>query len=310
MIENININPEPIAKKRGINKRKLKENVKGWGVVGPIVLYYFIFGLYPLWLLIKYSFHAEDMYFNLEFVGFKNYIEIFTNSEYYVLMLNTLLIAIFTIGFSLVLGMGLALLMTGPIKGKGVYRTIYYLPVIISMAIVSQIVNVWLGYNNGALNNIIDSLGGTKVMWKDSTFWMYFWIILICLWKGLGATLILLVAGLTGIPAEIHEAAEVDGATSWVKFFKITLPQLKHMLVFVMITSIIGAFNVFEPVQLISGGGPNESTEVILFKIYNEAFQGGNIGVANALSMVVLVILMALTALNMRIDKEKEEKAK
>jgi len=291
-------------------KKKIQENIKGWGVIGPIIIYYLIFGLYPLWILIKYSFYSEDMFFNLEYVGIKNYVEVFTNPEYYILLLNTLLIAVFTIGLSLVLGMLVALLMTGPIRGKGFYRTVYYLPVIISMAIVSQIVNVWLSYNNGAFNNIVEMFGGERVMWKDSTFWMYFWIIVICLWKGLGATVILFVAGLAGISPEIHEAAEVDGATGFVKFFKITLPQLRHMFVFVMITSIIGAFNIFEPVQLISGGGPNETTEVVLFKIYNEAFQGGDIGVANAISMVLLILLMILTAINMKFGEEKEDKAK
>ena len=298
----------PVKKNRAWGKRKIQENIKGWGIVGPIIIYFAIFGLYPLLILTEWSFYSEDMYFDLTFVGLKNYIEVFVNPEYYILLLNTLLIAVFTIGLSLVLGMVIALLMTGAIKGKGAYRTIYYLPVIISMAVVSQIVNVWLEYNNGAFNNIVEAFGGDRIMWKDSTFWMYFWIILICIWKGLGATVILFVAGLSAISPEIHEAAEVDGATGFVKFWKITLPQLRHMLVFVMITSIIGAFNIFEPVQLISSGGPNETTEVILFKIYNEAFQGGDIGMANAMSMIVLILLMILTAINMKFGEEKGEK--
>ena len=147
-----------------------------------------------------------------------------------------------------------------------------------------------------------------SVAWKLSTFWMYFWIIFICVWKGLGATVILLVAGLNAIPPELYEAAELDGAGPVSKFFKITLPQLRPMLVFVMITSIIGAFNIFEPVQLISQGGPDGSTKVILYQIYNEAFQNGNNGMGSAIAVVVLLLLMGLTALNMRFGEEKEEK--
>lgn len=296
------------AEKKKIRSRNFIENIKGWGVVGPIILYYGIFGLVPLFLVFYYSMFSQKggLFAKEVFVGFGNYVEILTNSEYYTQILNTVLIAVFTIGLSLVLGMLLALLMTGPIRGKSAYRTIYYIPVIVSMAVVSQIVNVWLNYNNGTFNNIVEFFGADRIMWKDSTFWMFFWIIIICVWKGLGATIILFVAGLTGIPPEIHEAAEVDGATGFVKFFKITLPQIRHMFVFVMITSIIGAFNVFEPIQLISGGGPNGTTEVILFQIYNEAFMNGNVGMGSALSVVVLIILMILTMINMKLGDEKE----
>ena len=98
----------------------------------------------------------------------------------------------------------------------------------------------------------------------------------------------------------------MDGANKFIKFFKITLPQLKPMFVFVLITSIIGAFNIFEPVQLISGGGPDGSTKVVLFQIYNEAFQNGNNGMASAISVILLIIMFALTALNMKWGESKD----
>ncbi len=250
----------------------------------------------------------DDLFLGTQFVGFKNFVTIFTDKNYYVLFLATILIAVFTIGLSLVFGMLIALAVTQPLRGRGVYRTVYYIPVVISMAVVAQIANVWLSYNDGTFNNILNTLGMGSVAWKQSTFWMYFWIIFICVWKGLGATVILLVAGLNAIPPELYEAAELDGAGAVTKFFKITLPQLRPMLVFVMITSIIGAFNIFEPVQLISQGGPDGTTKVILFQIYNEAFQNGNYGMGSAIAVVVLVMLMILTALNMKFGEEKEEK--
>ncbi len=297
-----------LAKKpaKKINRRKLVENIRGWGIIGPIILYYAIFGLIPLGIVLYKSMFAKDgLFAPEEFVGFGNYVKFFTDPEYYMLLIYTCLIAVFTIGLSLVLGMIIALLATGPIKGKGFYRTVYYIPVVVSMAVVAQIVRVWLAYD-GSINNLLVSLKLDKVIWKDSTFWMYFWIIVICVWKGLGATVILFIAGLNAIPAEIYEAADVDGATPVVKFFKITLPQLRHMLVFVMITSIIGAFNVFEPVQLISGGGPEGTTKVVLFQIYNESFQNGNWGMGSAISVVILIILMILTVLNMKFGEEKD----
>ncbi len=289
-------------------KRNLRENLRGWGIIGPIILYYFIFGIIPIIILFRYSFMQDDLFLGTQFVGFKNFVTIFTDNNYYVLFLATILIAVFTIGLSLVFGMLIALAVTQPLRGRGVYRTVYYIPVVISMAVVAQIANVWLSYNDGTFNNILNTLGMGSVAWKQSTFWMYFWIIFICVWKGLGATVILLVAGLNAIPPELYEAAELDGAGAVTKFFKITLPQLRPMLVFVMITSIIGAFNIFEPVQLISQGGPDGTTKVILFQIYNEAFQNGNYGMGSAIAVVVLVMLMILTALNMKFGEEKEEK--
>ena len=283
----------------------LRENLRGWGIVGPIILYLVIFTFIPLVILFRYSFTQDDLFKGTVFVGFENYKQIFTDPNYYMLFLATILIAVFTIGFSLVFGMLIALGVTGRIRGKGFYRTVYYIPVVVSMAVVAQISNVWLSYNSGTFNNILTVLGAERIAWYKSTFWMYFWIIVICVWKGLGSTVILLIAGLNAIPPEVYEAADLDGANGAERFFKITLPQLRPMLVFVMITSIIGAFNIFEPVQLISQGGPDGTTKVILFQIYNEAFQNGNYGMGSAISVVVLLILMVLTMLNMKFGEEK-----
>ena len=283
----------------------LRENLRGWGIVGPIILYLVIFTFIPLVILFRYSFTQDDLFKGTVFVGFENYKRIFTDPNYYMLFLATILIAVFTIGFSLVFGMLIALGVTGRIRGKGFYRTVYYIPVVVSMAVVAQISNVWLSYNSGTFNNILPALGAERIAWYKSTFWMYFWIIVICVWKGLGSTVILLIAGLNAIPPEVYEAADLDGANGAERFFKITLPQLRPMLVFVMITSIIGAFNIFEPVQLISQGGPDGTTKVILFQIYNEAFQNGNYGMGSAISVVVLLILMVLTMLNMKFGEEK-----
>ena len=288
-------------------KRAGKENLRGWLTVGPIILYYAIFGLIPLGIVFYYStLKEEGLFGGTTFVGFGNFVTIFTTARYYNLLLTTALIAVFTIGLSLIFGLVLAKLMTSSIRGKAFYRTVYYIPVVVSMAIVSQIVNVWLSPTTGTINNILVSLGHERMIWRDSVFWMYFWLIVICTWKGLGATVILFVAGMAAISPDIYEAADIDGAGRAVKFFSITLPNLRAMFVFVLITSIIGAFNIFEPVQLITQGGPDGATKVVLFQIYDESFQNGNFGMGSALSVVVLLILMALTMLNMRFGQQKD----
>lgn len=294
--------------KRGHRMRILKENLLGWSIVGPILLYFGIFTLIPLVMVIRFSLMSDPKGL-LElptFTGLSNYIKIFTNLEYYRLFGATLLIAVSTIVISLVLGMLFAILMSQPIRGKTFYRTVYYMPVVISMAVIAMIANVWLDYNNGMFTNLFKGFGWTPIHFQKYTAWMFFWIIAICTWKGLGATIILFIAGLAAISPEIYEAAELDGATPWTKFWHITLPLMRSIIVFVVITSIINAFNVFEPVELISGGGPSGTTQVILFKIYNEAFQNANWGLGSAVSVVVLIILMVLSIFTMRFDDAKD----
>lgn len=287
-----------------IKKRKTRDNIIGWASIGPLCLYYIVFGIVPLGIVIYYGFFEDSLFEGMKFVGLGNYAKIFTTAKYYRPFLNTLIFAAFTISFSIVFGLFFAKLMTVPIKGQAFYRTVYYIPVVISMAVVAQIVNVWLSYNYGTVNNIIANLGGNRIHWEESAFWMYFWIIVICIWKGLGASIILFIAGLLGISNDIYEAADIDGANAVNKFFKITLPQLRPMMVFVLITSIIGAFNIFEPVQLISQGRPEGATNVLIYLIYNEAFQNGNFGMGSAIAVLLLIILMALTALSMKFQNK------
>lgn len=291
-----------------IKKRSTRNTIIAWASIGPICLYYLVFGLVPIAIVIYYGFFSQESVFSpYEFVGFGNYIEIFTQERYYQPFLNTLLFSVFTITISIVFGLLFAKLMTVPIRGQAFYRTVYYIPVVISMAVVAQIVNVWLSYNSGTVNNIIVSFGGERINWYYDTFWMYFWIIVICIWKGLGASIILFIAGLLGISNDIYEAADIDGANAVNKFFKITLPQMRPIMVFVLITSIIGAFNIFEPVQLISSGGPNGTTNVLIYLIYNEAIQNGNFGMGSSVAVLLLLILMALTALSMKFNTDNNE---
>ena len=151
------------------------------------------------------------------------------------------------------------------------------------------------------------ALGLERVSWTQSTGWVTAVIIIICVWKGLGQTIVLYIAGLQSIPREIYEAAELDGASSLQSFAYITIPMLRNTTTFVLITSIIGAFNMFEPVQLISHGGPDGTTKVILYQIYDEAFNNFNMGMSNALSVLTLFIIGILSFINMRREGKQDE---
>lgn len=287
--------------------RQARQTLQGWGVAAPIILYFAIFTLIPLGMVFYYCFTDWDgLSRTWEMIGLENFKKIFTDMYYLRPLVNTFIISFFIIVLSMTLGLLAALLLTKPIRGKGFFRTVFYIPVVLSMAVVAQMVNVWIAPVDGTLNAIVEALGLERVSWTQSTGWMMAIIVLICVWKGLGQTIVLYIAGLQSIPREVYEAAELDGANSMQSFVYITLPMLRNTTTFVLITSIIGAFNMFEPVQLISHGGPDGTTKVILYQIYDEAFNNFNMGMSNALSVLTLFIIGILSFVNLKKEGKQD----
>jgi ABC-type sugar transport system permease subunit len=285
-------------------KASQKENIIGWAIITPLMLYQIIFTAIPLFGVIILSFTKWDgIQPNIEFVGFGNYIKAF-DFEYAKLLGTTAILAFSMVGIGMILGFLFASLINSDIKGKGVFRSIWYIPCVVSMAITSQLVNVLiLPTEEGTINIILKLFGISPIAWQQSSFWMFFWLIAINIWKGLGGTIILYLAGLSGISKEIYEASDIDGASPWQKLWRITMPLLRPMHVFVLVTAIIGSFQMFEPVQLITRGGPNGATKVIVYQIYDEAFKNFQMGFASSLSLLLMIVLMTLTYFNMKLSK-------
>ena len=289
-------------------KLERKDSITGLSVVIPMVIYYAIFTIVPLGMLIGYSFTNYNVIKNTkDWVGFRNFINIFNLQEYpeyFSSIWITVIISVLVVAFGMVLGFVLGLMMCKEKKGKSFFRVIWYIPALLPMSVVSRFLTTLLG-PDGSLNRLFEMFGGSGIIdWYGSTFWMYFWIVFIVTWKGLGSTALLYVAGINGIDKEVYEAADIDGATGITKVFKITLPMMRPMIGFILITGFIGAFNLFEPVMLISGGGPNETTKVIMYRIYDEAFRNNNLGFASALSLIVFVIVMILTIFNIKVSDD------
>ena len=290
---------------------KRGEKVLGLAITVPMAVYLLIFLLVPLLMLFYYSFTDYSVIWDTSWVGFQNYIDIFRYPEYVRSFLITLLLAVILTSVGLITGLLIAVFMNALHRGKDFVRVIWYIPSLLSMAIVSQFMNMFLSPDAG-LNNIIEALGGDAVIWQDSTFWMMFWITVLLTWKGLGSTVILFIAGLNSISADVYEAGKIDGVNRIQEFFFITMPLIRPMFGFILITGFMGAMNTFEPVMLISKGGPDRSTRVILYCIYDEAFANFKYGFSCALSVIVAFLTFGLTLLNIRftdnsIFKVKEE---
>ncbi len=236
-----------------------------------------------------------------KFVGLRNYVKLFSDGKFWQTLATTV---IYTIGIpiGMILGLVLAMGMNRKIPGVRILRTIYYLPVISSLVAVA-ILWAWVyNYDYGILNLIIKTLTGHHgPNWLGDRVLIKVAMIIFMVWKGLGTSIILYLAGLQNIPRSYYEAAMVDGANSWQRFKAITVPLLSPVTFYILITSLIGGMQVFVEVQVMTpggNGGIGYSAAPIVFYLYQKAFESYQLGYASAIAVVLAVIIFAITALN------------
>lgn len=283
-----------------------RENLRAWLFFAPATLYYTVFGMFPvLFVLIISLTDWQGLYLaNINFIGFRNFSEIFVNPDYQQMFINTVIMGGIILILSIIISFFVAQIMIKDIKGRAIHRAAWYIPGIISFAVISSLVSNMI-LPSGIINRILDQFNIAPIAWTGSTFWMFFFIIIISVWRGLGGNMLLFMAGLTSIPNTLYEVGKIEGCNAFQKMWYITMPMIKPIFSFVLITSMIGMFNIFEPIQLISKGGPEGTTRVIMFQIYSEAFENFNMGMSSAISVVVMIIVMILTAFNMKFTKLK-----
>lgn len=284
--------------------RKYRTNLEAWSVLGPVMLYMSIFSLFPLFFVVYLSFTEWNAISGLpKWVGLQNYIKFLSSDLYLTSLVQTAKIGGISLVLWMVLSFGVALLLNQSIKGRGIYRAIWYIPVVTSYAIVSQIVLALLDPMDGGVNKFLMSIGLDRIEWQTSTFWMIFWVTLFGLWKGVGAGMLLFLAGLQSIDPSLYEAAKMDGANAWRRMTAITIPLLQPLTAFVFVTSVIALFQLFEPIYFITKGGPNGTTQVIVYRIWKDAFSDFQMGMASVGSVVILIIAMVSTLISIRLTK-------
>ena len=257
----------------------------------PSIILIGVFTLYPIGFSLFLSFHRWAILTpNKPFVGFDNYIRMFQTPDFWLTLKNTFVYAIGVVPFGAVVSLGLALLLNRKIFCSGFFRTTYFLPVITSTIAIS-IVWLWLyDANNGLFNLILIKLGLPTVPWLISSKYALLSIILMTIWKNAGYHMIILLAGLQAIPDTYYEAADIDGANAWQKFRYITWPHIIPTMLFVLITNTIFTFQAFGQIYTMTGGGPAKSTSVIVYYLYQRAFEFQEMGYAAAVSWVIFLI--------------------
>jgi ABC-type sugar transport system permease subunit len=274
--------------------------------LSPTLLIFSAFILFPVIFSFYLSFHEWNMFSgNTTYVGLDNYIRMFKSEEFWSVLKNT---AYYTLG-TIPLNMGFSLLVAyvlhKKIFGKKLLRTLFFAPVVIS-PVAAAVIWRWLyDPNFGLINYFIGIFGFDPVNWLNDPTAAMFALIVMGVWKTFGINMILFAAGLEAIPDHYYEAAEIDGAGQWAKFKNITIPLLAPTTFFIMVMSMIGSFQVFDIVYVLTSGGPLGSTKVMVFYVYEHAFKYFEMGYASAAAYVLFAILFVLTLLQVKYMKNK-----
>ena len=239
------------------------------------------------------------------FIGLQNYVELFTSDRYFIKALwNTTVFVVLGMSIGPTLGLATALLLNQKVRFQSLFRTAYYLPVMTSLVVVSTIW-VMLYNQNGLFNTILTSLGLKPVGWLSNPNIALFSVAIASIWQGFGFETVIFLAALQSIPRELYEAAMMDGANAWQRFRAVTLPALRYVIGFVYIYGVIGSYQVFDQVFVMTSGGPIHSTTTVVYHLFSK-FQDLRLGYASAIAYVLFAILMLFSYIEIRISRAKE----
>lgn len=272
----------------------------------PGLALYLIWSVYPLLYQLYISFFDWNIMPGQvsTYVGLANYEAVFADRTFWLAMSNTAGYAMITVTGQMLIGLALAMLVNRVTIGKRFFRTVYYLPVVTSWVVVSFLfIYLFSPGDAGLINFVLTQLGiiSEPISWLASASTAWIAIYSLGIWKGMGWAMVIFLAALQGIPPELYEAAAIDGADEWDRIRFITLPLIRRTIFFVFIALMIGGFQVFISVLLITGGGPLHRTEVALTYMFDEAFGNLNFGYGAALSYVLAVVIVVVSAAQARL---------
>ena len=293
---------------RGTWRHRLKKSWTWYLFIAPNVLSFLIFTLFVWGLLIYLSFAQWNMIGSIKMVGLKNYLQIPQDPIFRKAVGNTARYAAMFVVPATGIALCVALLANQRLRGIYVFRAIYYLPVVTSIAVISMIWSFMLvSRADGPLNYLIGLLGIPPQKWILDLKLAMPSVVGMQVWSTLGYYMVLWLAGLQGVPAELYDAAKIDGAGPWGLFRHVTWPMLRPTTIFIVMVSTIGAFQMFGGVYILTGGGPAHATITIVYYIWQRAFSRYNMGYASAMSLILFLIILAVTLIQRRLMNWSEE---
>ena len=301
-----------------------KINWSGYLFILPALLIVVIFRFYPILQAIRMSFFTWGLAGPLKFIGLKNFARLFIDPKFYQSLGNTFWYVLFVVPLTVVCSLFFSYLLNQKIKGRGIYRTLYYLPVVTSIVAISVVWKWLFNPDRGLINAILNVFNLSGLKWLNDTrgvfeiIFSYLGInlsgffagpsiallalIIMAIWHNLGYCIIIFMASLQNVPAQYYEAARIDGAKGWNIFWYITIPIISPALFFVLVTQTIIAFNTFTPVYVMTQppGGPLGTTSLVVYYLYEQSFKLWNLGYANAIAFVIFIIIFLLTQMQKR----------
>jgi multiple sugar transport system permease protein len=269
----------------------------------PNILGFLAFTLIPIVVAGGLCFVKWDFANPMEFVGFRNFLKLFRDDGFQISFVNTIYYSIVTVPVTMAAALGLALLLHQKLKGMKLFRTIYFFPYISSMVAVAVVWGMLYHPDMGPINQFIKLLGvHNPPGWINSVVWAMPAVMLMSIWKQVGYYMIIYLAGLQAIPEHLYEAATIDGANGWNKFRHVTLPMLSPSTFMISILLVINSFKVFDQVVIMTDGGPGRATNVLVYYIYQQAFQYFKFGYASAISMVLFLLVLVVTIIQFKLE--------
>lgn len=279
----------------------------GWKKLGWVLFFLLpsaiplvAFTLVPMVSSLWVSLHKWNLISPMKWVGLGNYSNLLTDPATGRVFLHTLVYVAGYLPLVYAGGLGLALVLNQRLKGRAFLRATYFLPVVTSWVVVALVWKWLLNPANGLVNKVLEAIGLPGPGWWTDPQWALPAVILSSAWKDLGFVMVILLAGLQSIPSDVYEAALVDGANGWQRFWRITLPLLSPSTFFVVVISLINGFQVFDQVYVMTAGGPSGSSQVVVGQIYDLTFRYGRAGEASALSWILFAVILLITVVQIR----------
>lgn len=286
---------------------KTRDIVSAYGFLTPALILAILFIVLPIILAFTYGF--TDYYLlkpnDKEFIGLENFKRMMTDEVLIQSFKNTIKFVVFVVPLQLSMALGLALIVNKKIRGVGFFRTAYFSPAVLSLVVISILWTVMLNPTSGLINELLASVGISKQPFLSSSSQAMYTIIAISAWSGCGYQMMIFLAGLKNIDGSLYEAADIDGANAFQKFLFITIPSLKPILMFLVITTTIQAFKLIVQPMVMTGGGPDYSTITILQYIYEYGFRHRNIGYASAITLVFTIFLVVISIIIKKLFREE-----
>jgi ABC-type sugar transport system permease subunit len=287
-------------------QRQKRGDGVGYLMIAPYYAFLLVFLLLPMLINGVLSFADYDLS-TIRFAGLANYRKMLTDPILKTSIGNTALFTAGTLSASIVLGLLAALAFIRVARGTRLFRTCFFLPYVVSMASASMI---WLwmydpGY--GFFNGVLDLVGVPRAKWTFDVDLALACVMLVTVWKFVGYNMVIFTAGLLAIPEQLYEAARIEGANATRQLFSITLPMLRPTTFFLVVTGVINNFNVFEQVNILTSGGPMNATTTIMHQVYVRAFVEYKVGYASSITILLIVIVAVMTALNFRFGSQGQD---